>query len=102
VDTWRSGDITYCDVGDMAMECVETTSVTETWHIDKWHIDAWKSLGGTYQRQPSIKTETQYMLYLWLVYLASLGLLLGSLAKPAPTPTLGIWYPSGGGREVGS
>jgi hypothetical protein len=28
----------------MAMECVETTSVTET-----WHIDAWKSIGGTYQ-----------------------------------------------------
>jgi hypothetical protein len=58
-DTWRTGDITYGDLDDMAKECVETTSVTETWyidtwhidtwHIDTWHIDAWKSIGGTYQ-----------------------------------------------------
>jgi hypothetical protein len=71
VDTWRAvaikccdvgdmaignvacGAITYCDVGDMAKEYVETTSVTEMWHIDTWHIDAWKSIGGTYQNEAS-------------------------------------------------
>jgi hypothetical protein len=53
------GAITYCDVGDMAMEYVETTSGIQTWHIDTWHIDTWhidtwhidrwKLIGGTYQ-----------------------------------------------------
>jgi hypothetical protein len=28
LDTWRAVAITYCDVGDMAMEYVETTSGT--------------------------------------------------------------------------
>jgi hypothetical protein len=28
LDTWRSGAITYCDVGDMAMEYLETASGT--------------------------------------------------------------------------
>jgi hypothetical protein len=59
LDTWRSEDINYGDLGDMAKECGESTSVTETWHIDTWHIDtwhidtwhidAWNSIGGTYQ-----------------------------------------------------
>jgi hypothetical protein len=43
------GSIMYCDVGDIAMEYVETKSGTETWHIDTWHIDIWKSIGGAYQ-----------------------------------------------------
>jgi hypothetical protein len=65
LDTWHSGDITYGDLGDMAMECVESTSVTETWHIDTWHSDTWhsdacKSIGGTYHLAPPFYDKTAY------------------------------------------